>query len=146
GACEAEPGAVRPDPRVAALDGILAGKELAKNLHLYEGEEVEVVSPIGKDTPTGQMPRLRPFRVAGIFFTGMYEYDAKFVYVTIPALQQFLSLGDEVTGIEIKVSDSDRTPPIVEALKAKLGPPYHGQGRRELNRSLFSALALEQFV
>jgi len=141
-----QPRPLRPDPRVAALDGIVAGRELAKNLHLYEGEEVEVVSPIGKDTPTGQMPRLRPFRVAGIFFTGMYEYDAKFVYVTIPALQQFLSLGDEVTGIEIKVSDSDRTPPLVEALKAKLGPRYHVQDWRELNRSLFSALALEQFV
>lgn len=141
-----QPRPLRPDPRVVALDGILAGRELAKNLHLYEGEEVEVVSPIGKDTPTGQMPRLRPFRVAGIFFTGMYEYDAKFVYVTIPALQQFLSLGDEVTGIEIKVSDSDRTPPVVETIKEKLGPGYHVQDWRELNRSLFSALALEQFV
>lgn len=140
------PRPLRPEPRVIALDGILAGRELAKNLHLYEGEEVEVVSPIGKDTPTGQMPRLRPFRVAGIFFTGMYEYDAKFVYVTIPALQQFLSLGDEVTGIEIKVSDSDRTPPVVDAIKEKLGPGYHVQDWRELNRSLFSALALEQFV
>jgi len=141
-----QPRPLRPDPRVAALDGILAGRELAKNLHLYEGEEVEVVSPIGKDTPTGQMPRLRPFRVAGIFFTGMYEYDAKFAYVTIPALQQFLSLGDEVTGIEIKVSDSDRTPPVVDAIKAKLGAGYLVQDWRELNKSLFSALALEQFV
>lgn len=140
------PRPLRPDPRVAALDGILVGKELAKNLHLYEGEEIEVVSPIGQDTPTGPMPRLRPFRVAGVFFTGMYEYDAKFVYVTIPALQQFLSLGDEVTGIEVAVSDSDRTQVVVDAIAQRIGTGYRVQDWKELNKSLFSALKLEQIA
>jgi lipoprotein-releasing system permease protein len=137
---------LRPDARVVALDGLLAGKELARNLHLYESEEVQVVSPIGKDTPAGQMPRLRSFRIAGVFFTGMYEYDAKFVYVTIPALQHFLSLGDEVTGIEIKISDVDRTGPVVQALADKLGDRYLVQDWKELNKSLFSALKLEQIA
>src|SRR5262249_20442418 len=144
-----QPRPLRPAPPVPPPAATLPARRPAKTLHPYQGEEGEeggLVSPIGKDTPTGQMPRLRPFRVAGIFFTGMYEYDAKFVYVTIPALQQFLSLGDEVTGIEIKVSDSDKTPPIVDAIVAKLGPTYHVQDWRELNKSLFSALKLEQLV
>jgi lipoprotein-releasing system permease protein len=140
------PRPLKPDPRVAGLDGILVGRELAKNLHLYIGEEVLVVSPIGKDTPTGQVPRVRPFRIAGVFFTGMYEYDAKFVYVTIPALQQFLSLGDEVTGVEIKVSDIDRTQPVVDAIGERLGAAYRVQDWKELNKSLFSALKLEQIA
>jgi lipoprotein-releasing system permease protein len=140
------PRPLRPDPRLASLEGILVGRELAKNLRLYDGEEVEVVSPIGEDTPTGQMPRTRPFRVAGVFFTGMYEYDAKIVYVRIPALQQFLSLGDEVTGLEIKVSDLDRTGPLVEAIQARLGPSYRVQDWKDINKSLFSALKLEQIA
>jgi lipoprotein-releasing system permease protein len=92
------------------------------------------------------MPRVRPFRIAGVFFTGMYEYDAKSVYVTIPALQQFLSLGDEVTGIEVKVSDSDLTQPVVDAIAARLGAGYRVQDWKELNKSLFSALKLEQIA
>ncbi len=134
----------RPDPRVASLDGILVGRELAKNLHLYVGQEVQVVSPLGQDTPAGQVPRTRPFRVAGIFFSGMYEYDTKFVYVSLPALQRFLSMGDEVTGVEIKVSDMDETESLVTELQARLGASYRVQDWKEINRNLFSALKLEK--
>jgi lipoprotein-releasing system permease protein len=138
------PRPLRPDPRISALDGILVGRELAKNLRLYEGMEVDVVSPIGKVTPTGEVPRTRSFRVAGVFFTGMYEYDARIVYVSIPALQSFLGLGDEVTGIEIKVTDMEETDPLVAAVQARLGPEYRVKDWKELNRSLFSALKIEQ--
>jgi lipoprotein-releasing system permease protein len=137
---------IRPDPRVLGLDGILVGRELSRNLHLYVGQEVQIVSPIGRDTPTGQVPRVRPFRVAGTFFSGMYEYDQKYVYVTLPALQSFLSLGDEVNGIEVKVSDMDDTGSIVAALQAQLGPDYLVQDWKEINRSLFASLKLEKVV
>src|SRR5262249_27332445 len=135
---------LRPDPRVLGLDGILVGRELSRNLHLFIGEEVQVVSPLGRDTPTGQVPRVRPFRVAGTFFSGMYEYDQKYVYVTLPALQSFLSMGDDVNGIEIKVSDMDDTGSIVDALQAELGPDYTIQDWKEINRSLFASLKLEK--
>jgi lipoprotein-releasing system permease protein len=134
------------DPRIAALDGLFVGRELAKNLHLYIGQEVQVVSPLGQDTPSGQVPRVRSFRVAGIFYSGMYEYDTKFAYVSLPALQSFLSLGDEVTGIEIKVNDHDRTEPALRALGERLGPTYKVQDWKEINRSLFSALKLEKIA
>ena len=136
----------RRDPRVDALDGVLVGRELGKNLHLYLDQEVQVVSPLGQDTPTGQIPRTRRFRVAGKFYSGMYEYDTKFVYVTMPALQSFLSMGDEVSGIEIKVADIDRTGPVVDAVSARLGPGYRVQDWKQLNRNLFSALKLEKIA
>jgi lipoprotein-releasing system permease protein len=134
------------DPRVASLDGILVGRECAKNLHLYVGQEVQVVSPLGQDTPAGQIPRVRNFRVAGIFFSGMYEYDSRFAYVTLPALQSFLSAGDEVDGIEIKIRDHDDTRPVVRALEDTLGPAYKVQDWMEINRNLFSALKLEKIA
>jgi lipoprotein-releasing system permease protein len=134
------------DPRIAELDGILVGRECAKNLHLYVGQEVQVVSPLGQDTPAGQIPRVRNFRVAGIFYSGMYEYDTKYAYVTLPALQSFLSLGDEVDGIEIKIRDHDDTRPAVLALQKELGPQYRVQDWKEINRNLFSALKLEKIA
>src|SRR5262249_56152459 len=113
--------------------GVVVGREVSGNLHLFVGEEVQVVSPLGRDTPTGQVPRVRPFRVAGTFFSGMYEYDQKYVYVTLPALQSFLSMGDDVNGIEIKVSDMDDTGSIVGAPQAQLRPGHTLQGLNEVN-------------
>jgi lipoprotein-releasing system permease protein len=141
------PGAERKlDARVADLDGLLVGRELAKNLHLYVGQEVQVVSPLPQDTPAGQVPRVRNFRIAGIFFSGMYEYDSKYAYVTLPALQSFLSLGDEIDGIEIKLADHDNTKPVLAALRGELGPAYRVQDWQEINRNLFSALKLEKIA
>ncbi len=134
------------DARTAALDGILVGKELGKNLRLYTGEEVEVVSPLGEDTPAGQIPRTRPFRVAGTFFTGMYEYDTKYVYVSIPALQSFLSVGDQVTGLEIKASDINQTDALVDSIKDKLPKGFRVEDWKEINHNLFSALQLEKML
>jgi lipoprotein-releasing system permease protein len=133
-------------PRVAILPGVLVGRELVKQINLYDGQEVEVVSPLGQDTPLGPVPRTKPFRVAGVFFTGMYEYDLKFIYVEIGALQDFLDLGDEVTGIEIRVADPTDTDSVVARLVDQLGPAYRIQDWKELNRSLFSALKLEKIA
>jgi lipoprotein-releasing system permease protein len=134
------------DPRVAGLDGILVGRECAKNLHLYVGQEVQVISPNGQDTPAGQIPRVRSFRIAGIFYSGMYEYDSRFAYVTLPALQSFLSVADEVDGIEIKIRDHDDTRHVVSALQQILGPDYEVKDWKEINRNLFSALKLEKIA
>ena len=133
-------------PLVAILPGLMVGKELIKGVPLGVGQEVKVISPLGQDTPLGPVPRTKRFRVAGIFFTGMYEYDLKFVYVELGALQDFLDLGDEVTGIEIRIADPTETGAVVSQLAASLGPEYRIQDWKELNRSLFSALKLEKIA
>jgi lipoprotein-releasing system permease protein len=133
-------------PRVAILPGVLVGRELVKQINLYDGQEVKIVSPLGQDTPLGPVPRTKPFRVAGVFFTGMYEYDLKFIYVEVGALQDFLDLGDEVTGIEVRVRDPQSTDDVVAALNKRLGPEFEATDWKSLNRSLFSALKLEKIA
>jgi lipoprotein-releasing system permease protein len=133
--------------RVAILPGILVGAELVKQIHLYPGEEVRVISPIAGFSPTGGPgPDMRYFRVAGVFYTGMYEYDLKFVYVDLKTLQGFLDLGDQVNGIEIRVSDPDGSGAVKRRLKHALGSGYVVQDWQELNRNLFTALSLERLV
>jgi lipoprotein-releasing system permease protein len=131
-------------PRIAQLPGILAGRELARQLNLYDGEEVRIVSPLGQETPIGTVPRTKPMRVAGVFYTGMYEYDLKFIYIELGTLQGFLDLGDEVNGLEIRVEDPSRTDRVMAAVQARLGSSYRVQDWKEINRSLFSALKLEK--
>jgi lipoprotein-releasing system permease protein len=133
-------------PQIAALPGVLVGRELVKQINLYAGQEVKIVSPLGQDTPVGPVPRTKPYRVAGVFYTGMYEYDLKSIYVELGSLQRFLDLGDEVTGIEVRVQDPDETEAVKLALVVALGSGYRVQDWKELNRSLFSALKLEKIA
>jgi len=136
----------RLEPDVARLDGILVGKELRKHINLYVGQQVEIVSPTGKITPEGVKPNVVAFRIAGTFYTGMYEYDLKFVYVDIHALQHLLGLGDIANGIEIRVKDPDKTGEAMNRIREVLGPGYRLQDWKEINRNLFSALKLEKMV
>jgi lipoprotein-releasing system permease protein len=62
-------------PKQRVLPAVIIGRELAKTLRLYVGEEVNVISPLGDIGPTGVMPKSRPFRIGGVFFSGMYEFD-----------------------------------------------------------------------
>lgn len=126
--------------------GIVVGRELAMTLSVKVGDKVSVVSPFGTMTPLGMAPKMKEFTVAGIFDTGMYEYDAKMAYTSIPAAQAFFGLGDSVTGIEVKVDDIDMAPEIAADIRDALGFPYRAMDWFQMNKSLFSALKLEKLT
>ncbi len=126
--------------------GIIVGAELARNLRLYLGDDVNVISPLGGMSPAGPMPKSRPFRVAGIFYSGMYEYDTKFVYMTIPSCQRFLGLDDEITGLEVKANDAGEAEQLATALRKALGGAFEVKDWQRLNRNLFTALKLEKIA
>ncbi|PIE66137.1 MAG: lipoprotein-releasing system transmembrane subunit LolC [Deltaproteobacteria bacterium] len=126
--------------------GVIVGAELARNLRLYVGDDVNLVSPLGGMSPAGPIPKSRPFRVAGIFYSGMYEYDTKFAYVTIPEAQRFLGLDDEITGLEIKLDDVKQATEMAKTIAAALGPGFEVKDWQQLNQNLFSALKLEKVV
>jgi len=129
------------------LPGVVVGREMVKNLSLYMGDEVKIIAPLGELGPTGPMPKSRTFRVAGIFFSGMYEYDAKNIYVTLESGRRFLGIEEGVTGVEVKVVDPDRVEATAERIArtvAGIDPGLRVRHWKELNRSLFSALLLEK--
>lgn len=129
------------------LPGILLGKELSASLKAGVGDRVNVVSPLGGELgPQGPMPKSRAFRVAGIFYTGMYEYDSKFVYISLSEAQDFFGI-QGATWIELKVADIDDARRISKSVLDKLeGYPYRAKDWGEMNRNLFSALRLEKLV
>ncbi len=127
--------------------GIIIGAELAKNLRLYVGDDVNVVAPFGGMSPGGPIPKSKPYRVAGIFYSGLYEYDTKYAYVTIPSAQNCLGLEDEITGIEIKSSSLAKATVVARKIKKILGKNgFKVQDWRQRNVNLFSALELEKWV
>src|SRR5690606_10972809 len=136
---------IPPVPDV--LPGILLGRELATQLRVVVGDRVNVVSPLsGELGPQGPMPKDRSFRVAGIFHSGMYEYDSKFVYITLQEAQSFFNVRGAL-GIELKVDDVDDARNISRRVVIALeGYSYRARDWGEMHQNLFSALRLEKLV
>ena len=134
------------DESLRKLPGIVVGKELAKHLGLFLHEPVFVVSPLGTATPMGMVPRMKKFLVVGIFDSGFYEYDSTLAYLSLADCQEFLNMGERVTGVEIRVRDIDRADVIAKSIEKKLGFPYWARHWMEMNKNLFAALKLEKRV
>ncbi len=125
---------------------IIIGSELAKQIGAATGSLVTVISPEGKLTPLGRTPNTQKFRVTAIFDSGMYEYDASMAYISLTEAQRFLALGDNVTGLELKVKEVYKSDIIARKIQKSLGYPYWTKDWKLMNRSLFSALKLEKLT
>ena len=128
------------------VPAIIIGSELAKQIGAATGSLVTVISPEGKLTPLGRTPNTRKFRVTGIFDSGMYEYDASMVYISLKEAQRFLALGENVTGLELKVKEVYQSDVVAKRIQKELGYPYWTKDWKLMNRSLFSALKLEKLT
>jgi lipoprotein-releasing system permease protein len=142
------------DPTVRAVvdvaplrPGLVVGRELAKTLHVYVGDDITLVSPLGDLGPMGVMPKTRKFRIAGIFYSGMYEYDATHVYTTIEEAADYFGTPNEITTIEVKVEDAESADRLTPAVASAVDrPALVVRDWREINKNLFSALKLERIA
>jgi lipoprotein-releasing system permease protein len=131
-----------------AYPGIIIGRELAKSLHVYIADEITLVSPLGELGPMGLLPKARRFRVAAIFYSGMYEYDASQAYIALDTAQDFFDLKSTVTGIDVRVEDPERVAEVRQLVQKAAAdePKLMVRDWKELNKNLFSALKLEKIA
>jgi lipoprotein-releasing system permease protein len=128
------------------IPGIILGKELASSIGAFKGDIVTVLSPVGEIGPLGMLPKVKKFRVAGIFEVGMFEYDLNLVLTDLRSAQEFFGMKDDVTGIELRLNDIYKAPVVREWIQKKLGFPLFAKDWMQMNRNLFSALKLEKFA
>jgi lipoprotein-releasing system permease protein len=126
--------------------GIIIGRELASSMGVFEGDTINVLSPIGKIGPLGMLPKIKEFRVVGIFEVGMFEYDSNLVLTSLGAAQQFFDMKGDVTGIQLRLADIYKAPAVREYIEKKLGFPFYAKDWMQMNKNLFSALKLEKFA
>jgi lipoprotein-releasing system permease protein len=127
--------------------GVVLGRELARSLHAYVGDELTLVSPMGDLGPLGLLPRSRKFRVAGIFYTGMYDYDATHAYVKLEAAQELLDLKHFITSVDIRAKPGFEIATITSDVRSAVArPDLTVRNWMEMNRNLFSALQLEKIA
>jgi lipoprotein-releasing system permease protein len=128
------------------IPGIILGKELASSIGAFKGDIINVLSPVGEIGPLGMLPKIKKFRVAAIFEVGMFEYDLNLVLTDIGPAQEFFGMKEDITGIELRLSDIYKAPVVRERLQEKLGFPLYVRDWMQMNRNLFSALKLEKFA
>jgi len=128
---------------------IILGKDLGRNLGAYCGDTITMISPVGSlgtNTPLGLIPKMKKFKVVGIFDAGLYEYNSALAYISIPAAQNFFNISRQVSGMEIKVDDAFQAGKIAENIRQGLGSNYLTMDWMQMNKNLLSALSLEKRV
>ncbi|HUV77510.1 MAG TPA: lipoprotein-releasing ABC transporter permease subunit [Desulfobacterales bacterium] len=135
-----------PENSKSWVPGIILGKELSKNLGVGKGDAVYLISSQGMISPIGYLPAMKRFKVAGLFESGMYEYDGSLAYINLKDAQKILHMEGAVTGIEVRVKDVYDARNIAEKIVSNLGFPYWAKDWMQMNHNLFSALKLEKTV
>ena len=100
--------------------GIILGSDLAFNLGATLGDKVVVMSPQGQFTPTGVVPRIKQFKVVGLFQIGMYEYDAGLALIHMDDAAKLYRMEGTVSGVRLKIDDIDDAPKVSGELNQSL--------------------------
>ena len=128
-------------------DAILIGSRLAQRLRINVGDKLTLVSPRGRTTVFGTVPRVRAYTVVALFQVGMHEYDSTFAFLPMAAAQIFFQTGDAATQIEVFVRDPTEVRAVSRAIRTALGnTPVRILDWQDANSSFFSAVQVERNV
>jgi lipoprotein-releasing system permease protein len=133
-------------PDADGIPALLIGRILGEELSISVGDYVTLTSPQGSLTPFGMVPRSRRFRVAGIFDSGFYDYDANWGFITLNSAQGLAGVGDVVSLLEVRVANLDDARAIADELVRRAGIGFKATTWMDENRALFRALSLEKLV
>ena len=129
-----------------AREGLLLGRELALRIGAQVGDVVDIVTASSTLSPMGLLPKRKRFEVAGIFNTGLYEFDSSTALVAIGVAQRLFGLEGRASYIQVKVRNIFEAPQIGDRIKEAVTPAVYITTWMELNKSLFSALKLEKNI
>ena len=124
--------------------GIVLGAELARALNVYPGDKLVLLTPQGNITPAGVMPRVKQFTVTGIFEAGMFEYDSGLALIHLQDAQKLLRLGNDVSGVRLKLNELFRAPLVTRALSQSLSGHYYLTDWTQSHANFFRAVAIEK--
>jgi lipoprotein-releasing system permease protein len=121
---------------------IILGDALAAALAVQVGDDLVLIAPQGNATPAGIEPRMRRFRVAGIFHSGMYEYDRGLALLQMRDAARVYQLGDAVTGIRLTLNDAFLAPRVVRDLALSLGGGYFVSDWTRVHSNFFRSIEI----
>ena len=125
---------------------VIVGSRLAQKMGIVVGDEITLISPNGKVTAFGTVPRMKSYRVIGSFDVGMYEYDANYLFLPLASAQKYFGLGDGVTHIDVTLSEDKYLPQIRQAIVESIGDGAYVYDWKQSNAAFFNAIDVERNV
>ena len=126
--------------------GIILGTDLAQALGVFVGDKVVLLAPQGQFTPTGVVPRLKQFRVVGLFQVGMYEYDAGLALIHMEDAAKLYRMADTVSGLRLKLDDLFLAPQVSHQISERLDGNYYVSDWTQQHANFFRAVQMEKRV
>ena len=129
-----------------AEDNVLVGYRLAQKMGLIVGDEITLISPNGKITAFGTVPRMKSYRIAGTFDLGMYEYDANFIFMPLETAQTYFGLGNSVTNIDVTLDHPEFLLQTKQYIRQAVGADPYIVDWKQSNAAFFNAIDVERNV
>lgn len=127
-------------------NNVLVGYRLAQKMGLVPGDEITLISPNGKITAFGTVPRMKSYRIAGTFDLGMYEYDANFIFMPLETAQTYFGLGESVTNIDVTLNHPEFLNQTKQYIRQSIGPDAYIMDWKQSNVAFFNAVDVERNV
>lgn len=125
--------------------GLILGKGLADNLGLMLGDKVTVMIPQATVTPAGMIPRFKRFTVEGVFSAGAgFNFDTKLAFINMADAQKLMQMGNDISGIKMKINNVYRAPELSEQLSQLLGEEYQVGNWTQQFGAFFQAIKMEK--
>ena len=127
-------------------DVVVVGDKLAKKLGVYVGDEITLISPNGKITAFGSVPRIKAYTIIGTFNLGMYEYDANYIFMPLDGAQKYFGLKDSATVIDVSLHDEKQLPMMRALIEKTVSLDAYVYDWKESNAAFFNAIDVERNV
>ena len=127
-------------------DVVVLGDKLAKKLGVYINDEITLISPNGKVTAFGTVPRIKAYKVIGMFNLGMYEYDANYVFMPLETAQSYFGLKNAVSVIDVTLKDEKNLKKMRTMLEKSVSLDAYVYDWKQTNAAFFNAIDVERNV
>ena len=134
------------DMETYAGDVVVLGDKLAKKLGVYTGDEVTLISPNGKITAFGSVPRMKSYTIIGTFNLGMFEYDANYIFMPLEAAQKYFGLKNSATVIDVRLKNDNDLPQIRQLIEKSVSLDAYVYDWKQSNSAFFNAIDVERNV
>ncbi|MBR1600114.1 MAG: lipoprotein-releasing ABC transporter permease subunit [Alphaproteobacteria bacterium] len=139
-------GFARVDSAEFEGDVVVLGYKLAHKLGVHINDEVTLISPNGKITAFGSVPRIKSYRVIGTFNMGMFEYDSNYIFMPLETAQKYFGLKDAVSVIDVTLKDENKLPQMRALLQKSVSLDAYVYDWRQTNSAFFNAIDVERNV
>ncbi|MBE6448396.1 MAG: lipoprotein-releasing ABC transporter permease subunit [Alphaproteobacteria bacterium] len=128
-------------------DNVVMGVRLATKMGVVPGDKVTLISPNGKVTAFGTVPRMKSYQVIGVFEAGMYEYDSSFIFMPLDTAQTYFGLKGAVTHIDVTIDDEKVLAPVRRGIERSVsGDGAYVYDWKQTNAAFFNAIDVERNV